>query len=70
MKQVKRQLASTAAELAEGLELIEEKKDDLKKARSKLAKRNAKRSIHTIKNAVKDIARHRKNLKALDGKLP
>ena len=70
MKQVKRQLASTAEELAEGMELLEEKKKEVKNARSKSAKHYAKRAMNTIKDAVKDIARHRKNLKALDDRLP
>lgn len=56
-------LLETAVELAEGEELLAEKKKAKKKAKSKLARKNAERSVELIEETVKSIAAHRKLLK-------
>jgi len=56
-------LRETAVELAEGEELIAEKKQAKKKAKSKLARKNAERSAELIEETVKSIVEHRKLLK-------
>ena len=56
-------LRETAVELAEGEELIAEKKQAKKHAKSKLARKNAERSAELIEETVKSIVEHRKLLK-------
>jgi hypothetical protein len=62
-KRVAQLLRKTAVELAEGEELIAEKKEAKKKATSKLARKNAERSAELIEETVKSIVEHRKLLK-------
>jgi hypothetical protein len=56
-------LHETAVELAEGEELIAEKKQAKKKAKSKLERKNAERSAALIEETVKSIVEHRRLLK-------
>jgi hypothetical protein len=62
-RKVDQLLRETAVELAEGNELLTEKKQAKKKAKSRLARRNAERSAELIEATVKSIAAHRKLLK-------
>jgi hypothetical protein len=56
-------LLETAVELAEGEELLAEKKKARKKAKSKLARKNAERTVELIEKTVESIEQHRKLLK-------
>jgi hypothetical protein len=59
-------LLETAVELAEGEELLAEKKKAKKKAKSKLARKNAERAVELIEKTVESIEQHRKLLKRED----
>ena len=63
-------LLETAVELAEGEELLAEKKKAKKKAKSKLARKNAERAVELIEKTVESIEQHRKLLKREDAPDP
>jgi hypothetical protein len=62
-RDVNQLLRETAVELAEGEELLAEKKKARKKAKSKLARKNIERSVDLINKTVESIEHHRKLLK-------
>ena len=57
-------LRETEIELVAGEALLAQKKTAEKRAKSKLARRNATRSAKTVKRAVASIAAHRELLEA------
>ena len=69
-RDVNQLLRETAVELAEGEELLAEKKKARKKAKSKLARKNAERSVDLINKAVESIEHHLTLLKRDDAPDP
>jgi hypothetical protein len=69
-RDVNQLLRETAVELAEGEELLAEKKKARKKAKSKLARKNAERTVELIEKTVESIEQHRKLLKREDAPDP
>jgi hypothetical protein len=69
-RDVNQLLRETAVELAEGEELLAEKKKARKKAKSKLARKNAERTVELIEKTVESIEHHRKLLKREDAPDP
>jgi len=62
-RSIEKLLQDTAIELVEGEALLAEKKKARKKAKSKLARKNAARSEEIIEAAVESIEDHRELLK-------
>ena len=69
-RDVNQLLRETAVELAEGEELLAEKKKARQKAKSKLARKNAERSVDLINKTVESIEHHRKLLNRDDAPDP
>ncbi len=69
-RDVNQLLQETAVELAEGEVLLAEKKKARQKAKSKLARKNAERSVDLINKTVESIEHHRKLLKRDDAPDP
>jgi hypothetical protein len=63
-RDVNQLLRETAVELAEGEELLAEKKKARKKAKSKLARKNVERSVDLINKTVESIEHHRQAFEA------
>jgi len=70
MKNASRQVLKIEAELIAGKQLLRSKKARVKRARSKLERKNAKRAKETVRDAVKSLEEHRDLLEDRAAEIP
>jgi hypothetical protein len=63
MKKAKRLLKRVAKELVEGKDILKKEKKKFKKAKNPLAKKNKKRAMKVIEQAVESLEEHKALLK-------